>query len=269
MPILWGNGEMISIIGYGHVGKKIHDDFKLAYPIIYDKYLPNINTEKRLNDAKKCKYAFVCVPTPSKSDGKCDISIVEEVVSWLESDLIIIKSTIPPGTTEYLIKKYKKRIIHSPEYFGETKTKPKSDIDEGIKRFLIFGGHRNWTIKAVKLHQKFFGPTVKFIQTDAKTAELVKYMENAFYASKVTFCNEMYEIAENLGIDYEELRELWLLDERINRNHTIVTEKRGYSGKCLPKDTQALVRFSGDLGYDAKFLKEVIRSNRRFKHGSR
>ncbi len=101
--------------------------------------------------------------------------------------------------------------------------------------------------------------------TTPEAAELCKYMENAFLAMKVTFCNEFYEIATRLGVDYDELRELWLLDPRIGKSHTFVfPDKRGYGGRCLPKDMRAIEAVARDAGYDATLLREVTASNERF-----
>lgn len=114
--------------------------------------------------------------------------------------------------------------------------------------------------------QKFMHADTKFYQTDLKTAELVKYMENSWLATKVTFCNEFYEIAKTLDVDYNELRELWLADKRINRSHTLVyPDKRGFSGKCLPKDISAIVKKLEEIGYEPKFIKKILEENERLK----
>lgn len=109
------------------------------------------------------------------------------------------------------------------------------------------------------------GPFCKYLQTDSTTAELVKYMENCWLATKVTFCNEFFDIANTFGVDYNELRELWLLDGRVGESHTIVYEEnRGFGGKCLPKDTEALYGKIEDEGYSyiAKLLEAVINTNK-------
>jgi UDPglucose 6-dehydrogenase len=91
-------------------------------------------------------------------------------------------------------------------------------------------------------------------------------MENAFYATKVTFCNEWFDIARTFGVDYNELRETWLADPRISRDHTFVyPDNRGFSGKCLPKDTSAIVKASADRGCDARLLKSVMAANSHYR----
>jgi UDP-glucose 6-dehydrogenase len=109
------------------------------------------------------------------------------------------------------------------------------------------------------------GPTKTYRITDARTAEMVKYMENTFYATKIAFCYEIDQVCRTMGVDYNEARDLWLLDPRINPMHTAVfaTNNRPFSGKCLPKDLSALVETAGSAGYDASLLREVLSTNDR------
>ena len=101
---------------------------------------------------------------------------------------------------------------------------------------------------------------------DAKTAELAKYMENAFYATKVIFCNQFYDLAEAMDVNYDKLRETWLLDPRISRDHTFVyKDNRGYGGSCLPKDIGAIT-FQGDCyNVNTDFLNAVQTANNYFR----
>src|SRR5205807_8423671 len=97
---------------------------------------------------------------------------------------------------------------------------------------------------------------------DARTAEMTKYMENCFLALKVTFCNEFYDIARGMNVDYNELRELWLLDPRIGRSHTFVLpDDRGFGGKCLPKDVAAMVHTGTETGSRPTLLEAMLRAN--------
>ena len=263
----------IAIIGSeGYVGRAVKRLLKNHYQIIpYD--IIGVGSWEEVN---KCQLAIICVPTPMKKDGSCDISIVEKTVSRLQVPIILIKSTIPPGTTKKLKKKYKKRIVFSPEYIGEgnyfipfwkgyphpTKIK--------YHNFQIFGGDRKDTNVWVEIFQRVLGPDCRYIQTDSTTAELTKYMENSWGATKVTFCNEFYRIAKIFGVDYRELRELFLLDGRTERMHTSVFEGNyGFGGKCFPKDVNAIVKASKKAGYKPKFLEEVLRSNKRFRKDNR
>lgn len=253
----------VAIIGgLGYVGKAMYAFFKDRYETaIFDVgYDPS-----SIADAD---VAIVCVPTPSKEDGRCDASIVEEVVGWCQSPLIIIKSTIEPGTTDALREKTGKRIVFAPEYCGESSYWSPYKWDRDIKEspFFIFGGDPKDTKCAVDLYLPIGGPTKKYIQTTAKSAEMAKYMENAFYSTKITFVYEMACICEKAGLDFNMVRELWLLDPRINPMHTAVfsNNKQPFGGKCLPKDTKALVEYASQkLGYDPKLIREVLESNHR------
>jgi UDPglucose 6-dehydrogenase len=251
----------IGIVGYGVVGKAQSEFWGKENCIIHD---PSNGFKNRSLINQQCDIGFVCVPTPPKEDGSCDISIVEESIQWLETPVIVIRSTIVPGTTEYLADKYKKNIIFEPEYLGETALHPYLDLRK--RDFVILGGERPACDVVVMYMQQFMHPNTHFYLTDSRTAELVKYMENAFLGTKVMFCNEFYEIAKTLDVDYNELRELWLADSRIGRSHTFVyPNKRGFSGKCLPKDLNAIVKKLGELGYEAKFIKDVLENNERIK----
>ena len=107
---------------------------------------------------------------------------------------------------------------------------------------------------------------VRFYFSDSDTVELAKYMENAFLATKVTFCNEMFDLAIKMGIDYNEAREIWLADPRIGRSHTFVyPNQRGFGGSCLPKDTSALVYIGEKAGVDMLLVKSVLKKNELIK----
>lgn len=245
----------VAIVGFGAVGRGM----RLLFPdaIAYDEPL-GLGTREQVN---RCRFAFVCVPTPSAPDGGCDTSIVEDVVSWIESDIIVIRSTVPPGTTQRLADQYGKRIVFQPEYGpGATPDHPFQDARN--VGWVILGGERRSTVPVCDLYKTVLRSDLVIQQTDSTTAELAKYMENAFLAIKVAFCNEFYDVAERLDVDYNELRELWLLDPRIGRSHTWVHPRdRGFGGPCLPKDLSALLRTIADLGGDAPVLQAVSDSN--------
>jgi len=212
-----------------------------------------------------CDLAFISVPTPQSPDGSCDSSIVESVVSWLQTPIIVIRSTVSVGTTRMLAEKYRKEIVFQPEYGpAETPDHPFNDLRN--VRWIILGGRPEATKKVIRAWQSVYSSDIVIRQTTPEAAELCKYMENAFLATKVTFCNEFYGIAESVGVDYNELRELWLLDPRVGKSHTFVfPDKRGYGGKCLPKDLSAIASTARASGYKAEFLEGVASANERFR----
>ena len=253
----------VAIVGFGNVGKCMHGLFPNA--IIYDEP-KNIGTREEVNN---CEYAFVCVPTPKAEDGSCNTSIVDDVMSWLDpKEAIIIRSTVPVGYTEKKMRErlpfsghlHNYRLVFQPEYYGETVSHPFADPHN--RNWITLGGEPHATRKVAELYQKVFTSDIIINQVDAPTAELAKYMENAFYSVKVTFCNQFYDLADEFGVDYNELRETWLLDPRIGRSHTFVyPDDRGYGGSCLPKDTASIIHQGDRVGIDLKLLKAAEEIN--------
>jgi nucleotide sugar dehydrogenase len=256
----------VGIVGHGCVGKRMEELFKDHHEIrIYDLGYPDSNTKEEIN---KCDLAVVCVPTPMKDDKSCDISIVEESVSWLKTPVIWVRSTIAPGTTEHLKKKYKKRIVFSPEYLGQSKYWTPYDFhtDEKKMPYIIFGGDKKDTQYVIKFVAPILGPVKQYPQTDAITAEVVKYMENTFFALKVTFANEMLDICKAMGLDFYEVRDLWTMDPRINPMHTMVFEEnRGFGGKCYPKDVNGIIQASKKVGYTPELLEKMVEVNEKLR----
>ena len=244
-----------AIVGYGAVGRGIHQLFPQA--VSYDPPL-GLGSQEEVNGVR---FAFVCVPTPMAPDGTADTSIVEESISWIEAEHIILRSTVPVGTTDRLRELYGKRIVFQPEYGpAETPDHPFNNLRN--VRWVILGGDRADTVAVVDLYKTTFNADIVIQQTDAKTAELTKYMENTYLALKVAFCNEFYDIAEAYGIDYNELRELWLLDPRIGRSHTFVLpHARGFGGRCLPKDLSALIESARSNGVTPMLLEATRDAN--------
>ncbi len=245
----------VGIVGAGAVGNAIASLF--SNPAVFDPPR-GLGTKSEING---CDVVFVSVPTPQAADGSCDTSIVEETVSWLEAPVIVIRSTVSVGTSRRLAKKYGKAIVFQPEYGpAETPDHPFNDLRR--IRWIILGGEPAATKRAARAWMEVYNSDITIQRTTWETAELCKYMENAFLAMKVTFCNEFFDIAEKSGVDYDDLRELWLLDPRIGKSHTFVfPDERGFGGKCLPKDLSAIVRTADEVGAPATLLGQVIKTN--------
>lgn len=253
----------VSIVGFGHVGGIMKQLFPDAY--IYDEP-KGIGTREEVNE---CDFAFICVPTPKAEDGHCDTTIVDDVLSWLDpKQAIIIRSTVPVGYTDKKMRErlqlgyhlHNHRMVFQPEYYGETTAHPFADPHN--RNWITLGGEPFSTYKVAQLYQTVFTSELIINQVDSTTAELAKYMENAFYSVKVTFCNQFYDLADEFRVDYNKLRETWLLDPRIGRSHTFVySDNRGYGGSCLPKDTAAIIYQGDQLGVDMKLLKTTEEIN--------
>ncbi len=248
----------VGIVGYGTVGKAMecwlspHTDHQV---MVYDKYLADWSDDARRRQINKCDLVFVAVPTLSAADGMtCDTSAVEEVVSWVTAP-ICIKSTVAPGTTDRLSALSGKQIAFSPEYVGEASFHPWREIE--ACGFVIVGGSGPAAERTLALYQSVLGPSTPCYRTTAIAAEICKYMENCFLATKVAFVNQFFDIATAFGVGFEELRGLWLADSRIGESHTRVTEERGFGGRCLPKDMRAMIAAMAPFG-GAPLLESVM-----------
>ena len=244
----------ILIAGYGVVGRNLAKELAALSPDIYDKYKPEHNTIK---SAHRYGLAFICVDTPYIDDERpCDTTEVANAIAEVDADCYCIKSTVLPGTTDRLAASLGKRVVFSPEYYGGTQ-----HCNNYHFAFTILGGEKRICTEIVQLLQRVYDGRHTFRITDARTAELTKYMENAYLATKVSFCCQFFEIAKGLNVSYEELRELFILDPRVNPSHTFVYADHPYwESHCLDKDVPAIAAFG-----NASLLKAVIAFNQNQK----
>jgi UDPglucose 6-dehydrogenase len=247
----------VTIIGYGWVGKSVHKLFPDAY--VYDP--PKIGHKSR---AKEADIAFICVPTPVIGEGKLDISIVEECVAWCEAPLIVIRSTVNPGTADYLSKKYQKRIVIQPEYLGETAQHPL--FDEKNIPFLVLGGEAADRRAIIDLYANVYNANIKIRQVTAYEAEVIKLSENRAIAFKVAQCQELYDVCEKAGIDYYTIRDaVYGDDPRFNLWWTLVfPKKRGFNSKCIPKDIYAWCAWAESVGYSPEVTRNILEVNKKY-----
>lgn len=212
-------------------------------------------TRKQVNE---CDVAIVCVPTPMNSNGSCNLSILREVMGWLNTEIIIIKSTVPVGTTRMLAGSGKK-VIHMPEFLRE-----ETALDDAINPDFVLVGlleplEEYYPLRNL-LNEIFNCPIV---YTTAERSELTKYAINSFLAYKVGFFNELDKISSALNV--KSVTNLMLYDQRIGKSHTSVTKQGGFGGHCFPKDLNALIHMSEDAGYNPKLLKQLWGSNRTYR----
>lgn len=249
----------IGIIGHGWVGKAVNSLFPDAYI-----YTPEQGSRDEIN---QCDIAFICVPSPYTIDskgleGKLDTSIVEEAVSWCECPLIVIRSTVNPGTTDYLSLKYDKRIVMQPEYLGETPQHPL--LNQKALPFLVIGGEPDDRKELIELYQTVYNANTKIRQVTAYEAEVIKLSENRAIGFKVAQCQELYDVCEKAGIDYYTIREVVYSDDpRFNLWWTFVfPDKRGFNSKCIPKDIYAWCAWAESLGYKPKLTRDLLERNK-------
>ena len=199
-------------------------------------------------------------------DGAADTSIVESVLeelSLLSGDRIaVVKSTVPPGSTDSWNQKFSNtglRVVFNPEFLTE-----RSALDDmRNQNKIIIGGEMPYINRVKQVFRMAF-PDVPIIKTTAKTAEMVKYIINNFFTVKVAFANEMYQICEALGVDYDKVIEYATYDRRMEKTHLNVPGPDGhfgYGGHCFPKDINAMIKVAESLGVDAKMLKSAWEKN--------
>lgn len=250
----------IGIIGYGIVGKAVHHAFKDNNVLYYDKYIKSTPLKEVV---EKSEFIFICLPTPFKND-KIDLSIIDENLKEITkftdntNKIIIIKSTVVPGTTIKYSKLYTKtKFCFSPEFLREAHY-----LEDAINpdRIIIGAEDLNIRKKVVNLFKERF-PNVKLFETDSTTAETVKYMANCFLATKVIFANEIYDLCQKLNIDYNKVKEMVMVDKRMGSSHFDVTKEFGFGGKCFPKDIVALIGLYKELNLDSTLLETVWKKN--------
>jgi UDPglucose 6-dehydrogenase len=265
----------IGIVGQGYVGTAIKVGFESYYDLeTYDKFSTSKSTCNLFDLVAECKVIFVCVPTPMNKDGSCHTDIVEGVVKEIDdwtnrkgikdNPIVVIKSTVPPGTTDRLNKKFKSvSVIFNPEFLTE------ANFIEDFKNQsrIILGGTRKGTNLLRQIYSKVF-PSAHIIKTGSITAEMVKYMTNAYLATKVSFSNEIKQICDKVGADYDKVVEYATLDERLGKTHLGVPGPDGdcgFGGHCLPKDINALISVAHELGVATEVLEAVVETNDRVR----
>jgi UDPglucose 6-dehydrogenase len=215
-------------------------------------------------NVEKADILFVCVPTPNPNEGKLDTSIVEQVVRDSKDGLIVIRSTVNPGTCDYLVGRYHKRIVYQPEYLGETPNHP--FLDPKTRPFLIIGGKPEDRRELINLYTTVYNANVTIRQVSRLEAEVIKLSENRAIAFKVAECQELYDACEKANIDYYTIRDAVYGDDlRFNLWWTFVyPDKRGMNSKCLPKDVYSWCAWAESLGYKPEITRAILERNKRW-----
>lgn len=244
----------ILIIGKGIVGHNLGEELSHLKPHFVDKYKPELNT---YDEGKTYKIGFICVDTPILEDYSLETDEIKNAIEEYKCEMFVVKSTMPVGTTDKLMEETGKPVIFSPEYYGSTLHANNFNFS-----FTILGGEKELSLKAHRILQKAYDARHRFYFTDSKTAETVKFMENAWLALKVTYVNEFNRYCERIGINYEELRELFILDPRVNPSHTYVFKETPFwDTHCLNKDVPHMAYIN-----DIELLKKVCEINERYKN---
>lgn len=258
----------IGIIGFGFLGRALVHGFSLhAHIKVYDKYDNTYDT--LFETVNESDFIFIGVPTSMNEDGSQDLSNIHDAVKNVvkvaeKNKIIILRSTVIPGTTRQIAFSY---TDHDFVFFPEFLTERSAKLDFINTSRLIFGGHVNITTKMEEMFRPRF-PHTPIYQTTWEAAEAIKYMSNCFFAVKVSYLNEMYDVAKQVGVSYESMRDMWLSDYRIGNSHTDVPGHdgyRGYGGKCFPKDVKAFIQWGEENNLKLDMCKAADNVNERIR----
>jgi UDPglucose 6-dehydrogenase len=258
--------KTIGIIGQGFVGNAVkigmQEKFTVeTYDIIAEKSTVNdLNQLYQISDL-----IFLCVPTPMKKTGECDTSIIDKLLNEINllgsNKIIILKSTVPPGTCDFLQEKYKNiDLLFNPEFLTEANA-----VNDFINQDNIIIGGKNES--ALKIASNVFSTvfnTTPILETTLKTAEMVKYVANCFLSIKVAFANQIFDLCNSLGMDYNQVIEISKLDKRLGNTHWKVPGPdgdRGYGGHCFPKDMAAILYLANENRIDLSIIANTIEYN--------
>jgi UDPglucose 6-dehydrogenase len=262
----------IGMIGMGFVGGTTAQVLKKEHEILpYDRYKTPYNTQEHMRKiAAEAQVIFLCVPTPMKKSGDIDcepmhhsLKLLQEEANYLRRNpqeiLITVRSTAVSGTTDSFAKLYPFKFAFNPEFLRE---KHALEDMQNTNRIVIGVEDKESEDKLRAVYEPVF-PNAKIIVTTRKVAEMVKYAANTMLASQVMLANELYKICNALNIDYNAVKEIIQLDERIARNMDVPGHDGdfGFGGKCFPKDLNALIYLAREHQIRPHLLEEVWRSN--------
>ncbi|MFL2939836.1 MAG: hypothetical protein ACJZ37_02845 [Candidatus Poseidoniales archaeon] len=250
----------IGIIGYGVVGKAAANTLEKAFSIIkYDKFQDLDDFE----EIKKTKFVFVMVPTPFDCEKNLvDLSAVKESLDKLNqikyNGIIIIKSTIPPGSCDKFSNIFNLKIVFNPEFLRESTT-PNEDFEN--QDTIVIGTDSIEIFNSVKeMYQEVAVPHAKYYHTTSKEAEMIKTAQNTMLASRVALANMIYDACEKNEIDYQKVKQIAFDKFEILGPHMTQVPgpdgSRGFGGKCLPKDIRAF-----STVYNSDLLDSIINFN--------
>ncbi len=260
----------IGIVGNGFVGSAIVQGFTLHTEEIF---IHDKNVAKSTHSMKEVSsfsdVIFICVPTPMTRSGKCDLSIVESAIEEITKNVnrkrdqvLVIKSTVVPGTMEDLSLKYPSvSFVFNPEFLTERKAR----LDFINASRIVLGGNSSRALERVEELYRDRFPYTKIIKTDFPTSQLIKYMANCFFATKVAFMNEMYQICQAIEGDWVKAVNGFISDGRIGNSHIDVPGHDGdfgFGGKCFPKDINSMIKRAEELGVNPALMKAAWEKNK-------
>ena len=253
----------IGIIGNGFVGEALAFVFSPSCKVkIYD--IVKSRSVNSLENTLNSDFVFICLPTPMNEDGSQDLSYINDFFNnnyIIDRPIYIIKSTVLPGVTRDLSKKFSNlKIVFSPEFL--TQRTAKLDIITQ-SRIIIGSDNDKYSDELEKLFLIRF-KNKNLIKTNTITAEFIKYMNNNFFATKVSLMNEFYRLSKKIGVDWETALHGFVSDHRIGDSHLDVPGpdgKLGFGGACFPKDINSFIHFAKDNDVNMNILEAAWKTN--------
>ena len=245
----------VGIVGNGFVGNAVYQNLRdKARCKVYD--VDKNRSLSSLEEVIQQDFIFVCLPTPMKIDGSCDLSILDKFFEELPEHLtgtFVIKSTVPVGTT----KKYTERhnVIHNPEFL--TARNAVEDYAKAERN--IVGGTKELCVDFTCFFEACF-PKIPSIIVTSDESEAIKYFSNVFLAYKVAYFNKIFDFCKATNMNYNNVRQGVTADHRIGKSHTQVPgidNDRGFGGTCFPKDLNSLITQFEEKGVNADMFKEI------------
>ena len=249
--------QKVGIMGIGMVGTPLARYFEevSGYVRGQDLFLFDIDPAKSYtDDPNHAGIIFLCVPTPPGKNGSADLSRIDAAISRInEPKILVIKSTVPPGTTEYFQTRFPQHnFLFNPEFLTERRAwEDTIHPDRQLVGWTNISKEHAASVAALLPPAPLMAPSPE-LELNATEAELIKYAANIFLARKVTFANALYDLARHHGIDYEHIRAGLASDSRIGPSHLEIFhgDYRGYGGYCFIKDTDALIAHARTQGLD-------------------
>jgi len=251
------------VAGYGFVGKAVVSALNYKHDIVIQdpKY-----TDYKLIDHRDADGVIICVPTPTTGKGYCDISSIADVIDNTPTEMpVLIKSTVTPGVATAILEMYPThKICFSPEFL-----RSRTANDDFLnQKYVIIGGQdpdslwRNLFLTTLPKCKIIFDCT-------PEEACMVKYATNSFLALKTSYFNQVFDVCESAGMDFDTVRHLISQDSRIGSDHTLVPGPdgyRGWGGHCFPKDTEAFIHWAETAGNPVTLVESAVEYNKKVRN---
>jgi len=252
----------IIVAGYGFVGKAVASAIDQTHTVyVVD---PKIS-QQTVKDYTDADGVIICVGTPSNNLGDCDVSQVYAVMNTVPETMpVLIKCTVRPDYLNKIVTAFPKHdIAYSPEFLRAAT----ANEDFANQEYMILGRSNSENI-----WRELFITSLKNLNKiehcTLTEASMVKYATNCFLSVKVAFFNQLYDMCQMNGADYNKVVELLKLDERIGDSHMQVPGpdgSRGFGGACFPKDTNAFIHYADSLQISHTLVESAVKYNKRVR----